>query len=108
MALDEKQIEKLTTRVIDALHTVYDPEIPVDVYELGLIYDISITPEGKTHILMTMTTPNCPMIESLPEEIKEKVGALTDVSEVDIEVTFEPSWDKDMMSEEAKLQLGFL
>lgn len=108
MALDEKEIERLTSRVIDALHTVYDPEIPVDVYELGLIYDISINADGKVHILMTMTTPNCPMIESLPEEIKEKVSALSDITDVEIEVTFEPSWDKDMMSDEAKLQLGFL
>ena len=92
MALDKKEREELTERIIDALHSVYDPEIPVDVYELGLIYDVTVSEDGDVHILMTMTTPNCPMIESLPEEIKEKVAALTGVKEVDIEITFEPAW----------------
>ena len=108
MTLDKKGREELTERVIDALHSVYDPEIPVDVYELGLIYDITVSEDGDVHILMTMTTPNCPMIESIPEEIKEKVSALTGVKDVDIEITFEPAWGKEMMSEEAKLQFGFL
>lgn len=108
MKMDDKQKEALTDRVIDVLHTVYDPEIPVDVYELGLIYNIEISDKGDVKIVMTMTTPNCPMIESLPEEIESKVKAMQEVNSVKVEVTFEPAWDKDMMSDEAKLQLGFL
>ena len=106
--MDEKQKEALVDRVIDVLHTVYDPEIPVDVYELGLIYNIEVSDKGEVYILMTMTTPNCPMIESLPQESEEKIKAMEGVNGVRVEVTFDPTWDKDMMSEEAKLQLGFL
>lgn len=108
MKMDDKQKEALTDRVIDVLHTVYDPEIPVDVYELGLIYNIEISDKGDVKVVMTMTTPNCPMIESLPEEIESKIKAMEEVDSVKVEVTFEPAWDKDMMSDEAKLQLGFL
>lgn len=108
--MDEKQKEALVDRVIDVLHTVYDPEIPVDVYELGLIYNIEVSDKGEVYILMTMTTPNCPMIESLPQEIEEKIKAMEgNKSAYRVEVTFDPdNWDKDMMSEEARLQLGFL
>ena len=108
MKMDDKQKEELTERVIDVLHTVYDPEIPVDVYELGLIYNIEISGKGDVKVVMTMTTPNCPMIESLPEEIESKIKAMEEVNSVKVEVTFDPAWDKDMMSDEAKLQLGFL
>lgn len=108
MKMDDRQKEALTDRVIDVLHTVYDPEIPVDVYELGLIYNIEISDQGDVKVLMTMTTPNCPMIESLPEEIESKINAMQEVKSAKVEVTFDPAWDKDMMSEEAKLQLGFL
>lgn len=108
MKMDDKQKEALTDRVIDILHTVYDPEIPVDVYELGLIYNIEISGKGDVKVVMTMTTPNCPMIESLPEEIESKIKAMEEVNSVKVEVTFDPAWDKDMMSDEAKLQLGFL
>ena len=108
MKMDDKQKEALTDRVIDVLHTVYDPEIPVDVYELGLIYNIEISDKGDVKVVMTMTTPNCPMIESLPEEIESKIKAMEEVNNVKVEVTFDPAWDKDMMSDEAKLQLGFL
>ena len=106
--MDDRQKEALTDRVIDVLHTVYDPEIPVDVYELGLIYNIEISDQGDVKVLMTMTTPNCPMIESLPEEIESKINAMQEVKSAKVEVTFDPAWDKDMMSEEAKLELGFL
>ena len=106
--LDEQERDALVDRVIDVLHTVYDPEIPVDVYELGLIYNIEASAGGDVHIRMTMTTPNCPMIESLPQEIEQKVQSLQDVGQVQVEVVFDPPWDKDMMSDEAKLQLGFL
>lgn len=108
MKMDDKQKEALTDQVIDVLHTVYDPEIPVDVYELGLIYNIEISGKGDVKVVMTMTTPNCPMIESLPEEIESKIKAMEEVNSVKVEVTFDPAWDKDMMSDEAKLQLGFL
>ena len=108
MKMDDRQKEALTDRVIDVLHTVYDPEIPVDVYELGLIYNIEISDQGDVKVLMTMTTPNCPMIESLPEEIESKINARQEVKSAKVEVTFDPAWEKDMMSEEAKLQLGFL
>ena len=108
MKMDDRQKEALTDRVIDVLHTVYDPEIPVDVYELGLIYNIEISDQGDVKVLMTMTTPNCPMIESLPEEIESKINAMQEVKSAKVEVTFDPAWDKDMMSEEAKLELGFL
>ena len=108
MKLDDQQREKLTDRIIDVLHTVYDPEIPVDVYELGLIYEIEVSENADVKIVMTMTTPNCPMIESLPEEIEQKVKGLSEIKDVKVEVTFEPAWDKDMMSEEAKLELGVL
>lgn len=106
--LNEQEKEALVDRVIDILHTVYDPEIPVDVYELGLIYNIEVSDQGDVQIRMTMTTPNCPMIESLPQEIEQKVKSMQDVNQVRVEVVFDPPWDKDMMSEEAKLQLGFL
>ena len=108
MKMDDRQKEALTDRVIDVLHTVYDPEIPVDVYELGLIYNIEISDQGDVKVLMTMTTPNCPMIESLPEEIESKINAMQEVKSAKVEVTFDPAWDKDMMSEEAKLELGLL
>lgn len=94
--------------VIAQLKMVFDPEIPVDIYELGLIYDIQIQEEGKINIVMTLTAPACPAAEIIPEDVKSKVGSIEGVSEVTIELTFEPAWDKDMMSEEAKLELGML
>ncbi len=101
------EILALEARVLNILKTVYDPEIPVDIYELGLIYEINV--EGsKAHVVMTLTSPNCPVAESLPQEVKEKVAAVQGIDEVDLELTFEPPWERDMMSEEAKLELGFL
>lgn len=94
--------------VIAQIKMVFDPEIPVDIYELGLIYDIQIQEEGKINIVMTLTAPACPAAEIIPEDVKSKVGSIEGVSEVTIELTFEPAWDKDMMSEEAKLELGML
>jgi FeS assembly SUF system protein len=94
--------------VIAQLKMVFDPEIPVDIYELGLIYDIQIQEEGKINIVMTLTAPACPAAEIIPEDVKSKVGTIEGVSEVTIDLTFEPSWEKDMMSEEAKLELGML
>lgn len=94
--------------IIAALKTVYDPEIPVDIYELGLVYDVQISDEGEVKVVMTLTTPNCPVAETLPQEVKDKVAEVENVKSVDLELTFEPSWHKDMMSEEAKFELGML
>ena len=102
---DEKIVE-IGENIIVALKTVYDPEIPVDIYELGLIYDVQISEEGAVKVIMTLTTPNCPVAESLPAEVRERVTEVEDVKEVDLELTFDPSWNKDMMSEEARFELG--
>jgi FeS assembly SUF system protein len=93
---------------VDVLKTIYDPEIPVDIYQLGLIYDVQVSDEGDIHVLMTLTSPNCPVAESLPEEVKEKVGTLPAAGKVEVEITFDPPWTRDMMSDEAKLELGML
>lgn len=94
--------------IIKTIKTVYDPEIPVDIFELGLIYEITINDDDTVKILMTLTTPNCPSAEELPREVEEKVGNLEGVKDTKVEITFDPPWDKDMMSEEAQLELGFL
>ncbi len=98
----------LRDRVIETLKTVYDPEIPVDVYELGLIYEVSIYPVNNVYIKMTLTSPACPAAETIPGEVETKVRQLKDVNDVQVEVTFDPPYSPDMMSEAAKLQLGFL
>lgn len=95
-------------RIISALKTVYDPEIPVDVYSLGLIYKIDLTDNGELTIDMTMTAPNCPAADFIMEDVRIKVEAVEGVSSAVINLVFEPEWDKDMMTEEAKLELGFL
>lgn len=106
--LTDEQINTMGESIIAALKTVYDPEIPVDIYELGLVYDVQISDEGEVKVVMTLTTPNCPVAETLPQEVKDKVGEVENVKSVDLELTFEPSWHKDMMSEEAKFELGML
>lgn len=100
--------EGLRDEVVAAIKTVYDPEIPVDVYELGLIYEINVYPVNNVYILMTLTSPSCPAAEVLPDEVKEKVKAIEGVNEVELELTFDPPFSMDMMSEEAKLELGFM
>lgn len=90
------------------LKTIYDPEIPVDIYELGLIYDVFVNEDQDVKVLMTLTTPNCPVADSLPQEVKNKVQSLDEVNEAEVELTFDPPWTRDLMSEEAKLELGFL
>lgn len=105
MALDKQVLEE---EIIKTIKTVYDPEIPVDIFELGLIYEITVNDDDTVKILMTLTTPNCPSAEELPREVEEKVSALEGVKEAKVEITFDPAWDKDMMSEEAQLELGFL
>ena len=96
----------LRTRVVDVLKQVYDPEIPVDIYELGLIYNVDIDEGGNTTIKMTLTSPMCPVAESLPAEVEQKVGAVAGVRDVRIDLVWEPPWDKDMMSAAAKLKLN--
>lgn len=108
MKYTDEQIADIGDSIIRALKTVYDPEIPVDIYELGLIYDVQISDEGSVKVVMTLTTPNCPVAESLPAEVREKVAGVDGVKDVDLDLTFEPSWNKDMMSEEAKFELGIL
>ena len=108
MKYTDEQIADIGENIIKALKTVFDPEIPVDIYELGLVYDVQISEDGDVKVVMTLTTPNCPVAESLPQEVKEKVAAVENVKSVDLELTFEPSWDKEMMSEEAKFELGIL
>ena len=108
MKLTDEQITSLGEEVIKVLKTIYDPEIPVDIYELGLIYDVQISDEGEAKVLMTLTTPNCPVAESLPMEVEEKVAEIEGITKSKVEITFEPEWEKDMMSEEAKFELGLL
>ena len=99
---------ELGEKVVKVLKTIYDPEIPVDIYELGLIYDVFLNEDNDVKILMTLTSPNCPVAESLPQEVKDKVAEIDGVKSSDVEMTFEPPWSKDLMSEEAKLELGSL
>ena len=98
----------LKEKVIEVLRTVHDPEIPVNIFELGLIYEIEIAEEKKVHIRMTLTAPACPIADSIVEEVKEKVSAIEEVSETNVELVFDPPWDYSLMSEAAKLELGFL
>lgn len=99
---------ELGEKIVRVLKTIYDPEIPVDIYELGLIYDVFVNEDHDVKILMTLTSPNCPVAESLPQEIQEKVKSLDAVKDVEMELTFDPPWSQDLMSEEAKLELGML
>jgi FeS assembly SUF system protein len=106
---DLAKIKKnLEVRIIAELKTIFDPEIPVDIYAIGLIYKLTIDDDFMVHILMTLTTPNCPVAESLPAEVREKIMSLEGVKDVDLELTFEPPWDMEMLSDEAKLELGML
>ncbi len=106
--MDSAEKLEIETRIGEVLRSIYDPEIPVNIYDLGLIYDISLDDDHIAHITMTLTAPNCPMAEELIEEVKYKTGGAKGVKEVDLKLTFTPPWDKNMLSEEAKLELGFL
>lgn len=99
--------EGLRARVIDVLKTVYDPEIPVNIYELGLVYDLQVTPEGEVLVKMTLTAPNCPVAEVLPNQVRQRILSLEGVASARVELVFDPPWDRDKMSEAAKLALGF-
>ena len=105
MMTDKKILE---TNIISALKSIFDPEIPVDIYELGLIYDILIDDEKNVNINMTLTSPNCPVAESLPADVKEKVQSVPGVNSSDVKIVFDPAWEHSMMSEEAKFELGML
>ncbi len=100
--------EDLGVKIVEVIKTIFDPEIPVDIYELGLIYDVFVNEEMDVKILMTLTSPNCPVAETLPIEVEEKVKTIQEVRGAEVEITFDPTWTQDMMSEEAKLELGFL
>lgn len=101
-------VNALGEKIVRVLKTIFDPEIPVDIYELGLIYDVFINEDYEVKILMTLTTPNCPVAETLPLEVEEKVKSMDEVKNAEVEITFDPPWSKDLMSDEAKLELGFM
>ena len=98
----------LGEKIVGTLKTIFDPEIPVDIYELGLIYDIMINENFDVKIIMTLTTPNCPVAETLPIDVEEKVKTVAGVKSAKVEITFEPPWSQELMSDEAKLELGML
>ena len=108
---DESPIDQIKTKdfeasVTEALRTIFDPEIPVNIYDLGLIYDIKATPEGAVNIIMTLTSPMCPVAESLPPEVEQKVKSINGVTEAKVDIVWDPPWGPEKMSEAAKLQLG--
>lgn len=104
--LTPERIEEIRALLVETLKTVYDPEIPVDIYELGLVYDIDISPEGKVDVRMTLTSPGCPVAESLPREVELKAASIEGVSEVRIDLVWDPPWTPDRMSEAARLELN--
>lgn len=106
--MEEEQITDIGEKIVQVLKTIFDPEIPVDIYELGLIYDVMVNENKEAKILMTLTSPNCPVAETLPKEVENKVEQLEEIDNAEVEITFDPTWTQDMMSEEAKLELGFL
>ena len=103
-----EEILSVEKNIVLTLKNIYDPEIPVNIYDLGLVYDIDYTHDGKVHIRMTLTAPNCPMADFLVEEVHTQVSKVRGVSEVIVEIVFDPPWDKNMMSEEALMELGML
>ena len=110
MAEAEVELNEMSMRdkVIETIKSVYDPEIPVDIYELGLIYEINLYPVDNVFVLMTLTSPSCPAAEIIPDELQTKLRAMPDINDAKVEVTFNPPYTQDMMSEVAKLELGFL
>ena len=108
MSKNKMNSQDLGEKIVKELKSIFDPEIPVDIYELGLIYDVFVNEDSEVKILMTLTTPNCPVAESLPQEVEEKIKSIDEVKTAEVEITFDPPWTKDLMSEEAKLELGFL
>lgn len=107
-SLSDTSVPNLRDKIVAAIKEVYDPEIPVDVYELGLIYEINVYPVNNVYVMMTLTSPSCPSAEEIPGEVEQKIKAIEGVNEVKIELTFDPPYTQDMMSEAAKLELGFM
>ena len=101
-------IPDLKEKILAVIKTIYDPEIPVDIYELGLIYEINTFPVNNVHVLMTLTSPSCPSAEAIPTEVEQKIKSIDGVNDVKVEITWDPPYSQDMMSEAAKLELGFL
>jgi len=108
MAIEAIDTNELGEKVVEVIKTIFDPEIPVDIYELGLIYDVFVNEDYDVKVLMTLTTPNCPVAESLPQEVEERIKSIDKVNDVEVEITFDPPWTQELMSEEAKLELGML
>jgi len=108
MNTEEIDVNALGEKIVRVIKTIFDPEIPVDIYELGLIYDVFVNEDYEVKVLMTLTTPNCPVAETLPIEVEEKIKSLDAVKDAEVEITFDPPWTQDLMSEEAKLELGML
>ena len=106
LSLEERR--KLEESIVQQMKTVYDPEIPVDIYELGLIYEVKVDEAANAHVIMTLTTPNCPVADSLPLEVQQKALDVEGINDVDLELTFDPPWNQEMASEVAQLQLGLL
>jgi FeS assembly SUF system protein len=106
--MTDTELEAVGDKIIKVIKTIYDPEIPVDIYELGLIYDVFVNEKNDAKILMTLTSPNCPVAESLPKEVEDKVMSLKEINNAEVEITFDPTWTQEMMSEEARLELGML
>ena len=102
------ETEELKKKVVDVLQTIYDPELPVNIYELGLIYEVDVLPVNNVQIVMTLTAPGCPAAQSLPIEVDQKVRQIEGINDVHVAVTWNPPWNKSMMSEAAQLELGFL
>ena len=105
--MSKENIKELEVKIIAALKEVYDPEIPVNIYEIGLIYEFNIKENKDVRVLMTLTSPTCPVADSMVEDVKEKVGSIDEINDVEVELTFDPTWDMSMMSLEAKIELGF-
>ena len=108
MSKQEFNPNEIGEKIIEVIKTIYDPEIPVDIYELGLIYDVLVNEDFDVKIIMTLTTPNCPVAETLPVDVQEKVKTIKGIKSVEVEMTLEPPWTQDLMSDEAKLELGML
>jgi FeS assembly SUF system protein len=104
--LSPEQIEALRPRIVDAIRTVYDPEIPVNIYELGLIYDLDIDPKGNVAIKMTLTAPGCPVAGTMPQMVRDAVARVEGLNDIDVDLVWDPPWDKSRMSEAAQLELG--
>lgn len=104
----DKNFLELESNIVDALKNVFDPEIPVSIYDMGMIYKISVDEDSVAHIIMTVTAPNCPVADTLPVEVHNKVKEIDGIKDVDVQMTFDPPWNEDMMSDAAKLELGLL